>query len=155
MTREWKPGDFQLFVDEQARRFTWRKPDEAIYGPPSKGAFNYRPLVVIDPEDREQVSRLAAAWDSQTHAQLDEGAPMTLSGWRMQAALRSQIEPPKPDEPTGLGAVVEDSAGDQWVRIRITGPDVKPADQWRTWWGHRDWDDISAVRVLSDGVRDV
>lgn len=68
--------------------------------------------------------------------------------------IADQIEPqvslPKPDEPTGLGAVVEDVEGQFWVR-----------DQ-RGWWiggeqsiGRRStphWHVVNAVKVLSEGV---
>lgn len=58
--------------------------------------------------------------------------------------------PPKPDEPTGLGAVVESArgkkyvrAGDGWLPETVLGMFRNPID----------WDEISAVRVLSEGVQ--
>ena len=55
---------------------------------------------------------------------------------------------PKPAEPTGLGAVVEDSQGERWVR-------VAECDQsWRSEHAAAlcDYALIDAVRVLSEGV---
>ena len=127
MTREWSAGDVALVTDSEGQERlavrgkvaisepcwwfpdtrTWTKTDAA------------RPLVLIDPEDREQVERLAKAWDdlANGHAELRDEA-WTLSGLRLQAALREFAEPPepKPDEPTGLGAVVEDAEGNTWTR---------------------------------------
>lgn len=72
------------------------------------------------------------------------------------------IEPPKPAEPLGLGAVVEDSEGELWIKIdrhadcndwaRLGAPEHADAEQatGRTVrWFYRD---IDAVKVLSKGV---
>ena len=63
--------------------------------------------------------------------------------------IEAQTKPPKPAEPTGLGAVVEDAEGVRWVR---TPRDPMP---WRsaqeTVMAAR-WVGINAVRVLSEGV---
>lgn len=109
-----------------------------------------RPLVVIDPEDREQVERLErgianrCGWISEplSHSHRDAIA----------AALRSLIEPPKPEEPLGLGAVVEDIDGKRWVR---TVPSLGNFN-WRS--AEADptvekWSAVNAVRVLSEGVQ--
>ena len=58
----------------------------------------------------------------------------------------------KPEEPTGLDAVVEDADGLKWVRwTRSLDPGIKP---WRpvgvVGW-RRDFADVAAVRVLSEG----
>lgn len=119
------------------------------WGHPDSGTTP-RPLVVIDPEDREQVERLAdlliverATTDGVVH-----------SG--VQAALRSLITPPKPEEPTGLGAVVEDVEGSKW--IRWCSPGAAHSFSQQPWQmadgGGADtyWSDITAVRVLSEGV---
>jgi hypothetical protein len=105
-----------------------------------------RPLVVIDPDDREAVERLDdllwASVDAET-AQAD-----------MQAALRefANLTPPKPDEPLGLGAVVEDAAGTKWIRhdsveIRTRWLNTDDCET-----RYRAYDDLDAVRVLSEGV---
>ena len=103
-----------------------------------------RPLVVIDPEDREQVERLVRIYYH------DGGGPLDELASRMQAALRGFVnpKPQKPEEPQGLGAVVEDGAGSRFVRS-----DVETCNPWRgpnglPW----EWSDIDAVRVLSEGV---
>lgn len=118
-------------------------------------AADLRHLVVIDPEDREQVERFA-----ETHhlavgfARWNNLHPNTQRDRIdiMQATLRGFAEPetPKPEEPTGLGAVVEDADGLQWVRIE------SPPGWW--WWRNsngetRWWPDIDAVRSLSEGVQ--
>ena len=110
-----------------------------------------RPLVVIDPEDREQVKRLTEMYRSVDNS----------IGWGpLQAALRefADPKPPKPEEPTGLGAVVEDVVGVRWVRT-----ESKPNIGGTVWTSAfhvtladkaelREYVDIDAVKVLSEGV---
>lgn len=57
---------------------------------------------------------------------------------------------PKPKEPTGLGAVVEDAEGRRFVLHNLYDGDAKPwCDEDGV--GH-DWAQINAVKVLSGGV---
>lgn len=150
--RNWQPGDVAVATrhDGTTSRAirqndgTWRAADSCINNPP----HNFRPLVVIDAEDREQVERLAKA--------MHESGGMTCTTSRtrrqmedaLQAALRSFITPPRPEEPTGLGAVVEDE-GDTWVRVDrdeacwFVADKAGPA---------RCWAEFTAqVRVISEG----
>lgn len=65
--------------------------------------YGCRPVVVLDPEDREQVERLLRGYGNWPRAQDDgiENYPHYVE-W-MQAALRSLIAPPKPpDEPASI-----------------------------------------------------
>src|SRR5690606_604511 len=83
----------------------------------------YRPLVVIDPDD---VTQTDAVLRSLKYLAMNQGVlHLTLEqlfgdeqSSLFQAALRefANPTPPKPDEPTGLGAVVEDANGEKWVR---------------------------------------
>ncbi len=105
-------------------------------------------VVVISPEDREQVERLASAYTTGIRDRSDVATDM-------QAALRSLVTPPKPDEPQGLGAVVEDAAGDRWVHVcDCRGLNGMPNKDWQRRGEVRQsvYSDISAVRILSDGV---
>lgn len=147
--RDWKPGDVANYdnvrvfrVDDGSGCSRWidEEGDER-QGPALRDA---RPLVVIDPEDREQVERLTRIYYH------DGGGPLDELASRMQAALRGFVnpKPQKPEEPQGLGAVVEDGAGSRFVRS-----DVETCNPWRgpnglPW----EWSDIDAVRVLSEGV---
>lgn len=67
-------------------------------------------VAVIDPEDREQVERLASVYF---------GYHDGPSADDMQAALRefANPTPPKPPRPTGMGAVVIDTDGEGWVHF--------------------------------------
>lgn len=61
--------------------------------------------------------------------------------------IEAQTRPPKPAEPTGLGAVVRARDGLLWQRIDADPP-----------WFHRDvfdkaWDQIDVAEVLSEGVQ--
>lgn len=102
-----------------------------------------RPLVVIDPEDREQVERLWQAWR-------DLAPDHCLAQDNMQDALRSLIADPKPAEPMGLGAVVEDADGCQFVRRAIDWTDSPWVPARAA--GFYEWADIAAVKVLHEGV---
>jgi hypothetical protein len=68
----------------------------------------------------------------------------------MQAALRSLIAPPKPPEPQGLGAVVEDAEGRRWVRVNALIPWPYEKGDTRV-----SWTAVAPapVRVLSEGVK--
>lgn len=101
-------------------------------------------LVTINPEDREQVAALVkSAWPVAYHQ-----SEMTDS---LQSALRefANPTPPKPNEPTGLGAVVWD-AGTRWtLAVRIPGSFPWVGEHG----GVRGWNEFSdAVEVLSEGV---
>ncbi len=156
MNRDYKPGDVAMVrLDAETEiRVMWTH-DGGWRGP--KGTFydlhlSARPLVVIDPEDREHVERLVRALDSQR----------TLSDWSSllgpavettQDALRSLITPPRPPEPQGLGAVVETADGERYVRDKTT----TTVAHWKRASGgeggsrHR-YDTLPVVRVLSEGV---
>ena len=111
-----------------------------------------RPLLVLDPEDREQVERL-----TRTYLRDYDGGVATVPQPgevnSMQAALRSLLSSAKPEEPKGDGAVVVDAEGNRYVRIgrdsRAQWMAVVPRNPDRPW---RYWSGIDAVRVLSEGI---
>lgn len=152
MSAEWKPGDVAV-VD---------------------GIVSVvRPLVVIDPEDREQVERLAVAYTTVESARSGdeyrawenrsaEARGRIVDG--LAAALRefANPTPPKPEEPTGLGAVVEDADGARYVRdyergampwalTKRTDTNGEHVDAYDSK-ARRSYADIAAVKVLSEGV---
>lgn len=169
MGREWKPGDV-VMIDADYSRFdgqlgvvveeeggTWavivptHDPEPMAFG-----AKTLRPLVVIDPENPEDVERLADAWDDAHYSGPLPDAGMPLRDLRMQAALRefATPTPPRPEEPTGLGAVVEDAEGERWVRVTVENK-TWPGECWQDRYGDKvrwtKYVDIDAVRVLSEG----
>ncbi len=104
--------------------------------------------VTIDYEDREQVERIVAI--------LHDGDPWFGGGPNqpthtslLQKALRefADPKPPKPVEPLGLGAVIEDDEGDYWVRLE-TGTWAYQSNAG----GGVKWRELHVVRVLSEGV---
>lgn len=113
--------------------------------------------IVIDPEDRTQIER---AFSLRTRELIESRLRVSIDdqAWagvvtHLQNALRSLIEPPKPEEPTGLGAVVEDVNGTKWIRhdsVPISKPWINTDDCSTRL---RAWSDIAAVKVLSDGVQ--
>jgi hypothetical protein len=162
VSREWKPGDVAVseikgksFVvfraeDPDSREDRWYDkfgrllPDDQWLSQPK-----LRPLIVIDPEDREQAERLDKAIRS-AYSKADVLDPDETG--KMQAALRefANPTPPKPDEPTGLGAVVEDAEGARWVLSHehlSDAPWTRPHLN-----GTYAYKQIAAVRVLSEGV---
>lgn len=156
--RQWKPGDVALVEcsDGEWRQATcerhgscadllvWRFPDR-VYRHVSNGPA--RPLVIIDPEDHEQVRRIN---DAQNREYIRRGVPVAADEdvEVLQAALRSLIADPKPDEPLGLGAVVVDANGTRWIRTGDCSLDWVTEFNTET----HPWSKIAAVRVLSEGV---
>lgn len=145
MSREWKPGDV---AEIRWPMTTGAEKESGIFVNDQGHGVTLRRLAIIDPEDAEQVSRLA-------HLIWPPGGPLTQN--RLSDALRefANPTPPKPDEPTGLGAVVEDAEGNRWVRDEAASVETTP----RSWYrrgegGCREWRHITAVRVLSPGVED-
>ena len=111
-----------------------------------------RPVVVIDPEDREAVERLQDLFADERDRNGGQSR-LVVGGWAdaMQAALREYAnpKPPKPDEPQGLGAVVESENGIRYSRIgRKSGCWLRDDGGLSGYV----WDEIAAVRVLSPGV---
>lgn len=165
MKREFKPGDVakacydgdELIYLRVRSRYNekgerWES-QEGSHSYAFESADWFRPLVVIDPEDREQVERLARLWAS--HA----GEFDTTPG-RMAAALREFANPTPPiEEPTGLGAVVEDAEGRKFVRVADPVDGWMVGKQWQRIGGEISavrnfgWSDLrNVVRVLSEGV---
>ncbi len=106
--------------------------------------YGCKSAVVIDPEDARTVATFALLYAAQ-----DPGDVFP----KMQAALRefANPTPPKPDEPTGLGAVVEDANGVRWVRMRYEfNKNWCASDEVGT---RAHWDAIKVVRVLSEGIQ--
>lgn len=105
--------------------------------------YGCSPVAVIAYEDRGQVDQIVRlAW------------PYAVEKGRLAENLSRGLcefanpTPPKPDEPQGLGAVVEDAEGESWIRCR-TFPE----------WVHasgdafaQKWEALTVVRVLSEGV---
>ncbi|MDB5716468.1 MAG: hypothetical protein JWO15_3865 [Sphingomonadales bacterium] len=104
-------------------------------------ASTARPLVVIDAENVKQVERLC---QNLGHSTLNWYG----SVGEMQYALRGLLPRPKPPEPACLGSVVEDADYHLHTLARVANaqPWVGSNGRWRT------WDQIAAVRVLSEGV---
>lgn len=149
---EWRPGDVGLnlrwgyrgiFVEncpQHEGRNHWH--NESGYADHDTDAR--RRLVVIDPDDRDEVERLLLAYGV-------VNSPGNLSRCipTMQDALREFSEgKPLIEEPTGLGAVVEDARGGRYVLLH-------PGE--RCPWAvvgigsNQRWQDIDAVRVLAPG----
>lgn len=157
MSREWKPGDVAMRDGELAfltDRGVWRW---STTGLPclAQDHARSRPLVVIDPEDREQVEQLIRLQDIAFDGSARD--PVIAADVRdMQAALRefADPKPPRPEEPTGLGAVVEDAAGELWLRSYLPGEDADVLGKpWKNGPVCKNWQIVDAVRVLSEGVQ--
>ena len=120
-----------------------------------KDATDVRPLVVLDLEESIGKAHLAL-WLRNNISKIEQGCVSPSSIGKDMAWLADQIEaqtkPPKPAEPTGLGAVVEDDDGRRWVRID-DDPELnkpwRPADMAAI---RSHWQNVKAVRVLSEGV---
>lgn len=123
-------------------------------GGPCRGNPGCRRVVVIVPEDAEQVERLAVLlWPHYDKVESARHRKAEITA----AALRefATPAPPKPEEPQGLGAVVEDADGRRFVRWCGVSH-ISEADDWKAQGSLSSavvaWSQISAVRVLSAGV---
>jgi hypothetical protein len=93
----------------------WRASGE-LYDPAE--VTNIRPQLVLDPDDAEQVVRLAKACPDEWLFRGDDGTADPAVVEDLQNALRTLLPKlPKPAEPTGLGTVVEERGGAYWVLI--------------------------------------
>lgn len=132
MTREWEPGDVAIVEYSGLKqiglvrpRLTANKLLEFAY--PDGGydmvahvSHGARPLLTIDPEDRDTFRALVDALFMSDFAPMD-GATVQME--KMQAALRSLVAPPKPDvyehlvvseRHVGSDAVVTGLCGKVW-----------------------------------------
>ena len=111
MSREWKPGDVAMVTgrwirtEEHSERYAVRRGEGWI----SRGRLALhvsdwevsavRPLVVLDPEDAEQVARLADVWDRWQdrvpYADMREEGDLTYTT-AAQSALREFANPTPP-----------------------------------------------------------
>jgi hypothetical protein len=158
---EWKPGDVAIAQWRHfdgvraffsAARQQWIDVDGAEFDG-DEDDLTLRPLVVIDPDDREQVERLLRGYSGWKNSPEDlKEYPHYVN--EMQAALRefANPTPPKPDEPTGLGAVVEDADGEKWIRTTTPDRDMDNLDKpWANGPVRRHWQIVEAVKVLNAG----
>lgn len=178
MSGQWKPGDVAILFPPGIERGIrgirvnlcrarhaagehWHTVDGDYLG--TMGDHRARPLLVIDPEAIPHLGDFAD--DVKTALNVIADNVRDIAGGDLDATeqivrwLADQMpEPPKPDEPQGLGAVVVDNAGVEWVRterrkniggtvwssaFHVSKPDR--AEQ-------RAYADIDAVEVLSEGV---
>lgn len=100
-------------------------------------------LTYSEREARE-VARAIHYFDSNVSATYEDHDRMGL----IASAIQRALPPPKPDEPLGLGAVVVDADGGQWVRIGRKRGNVWYQPHGKYW----RYMDINAVKVLSEGV---
>lgn len=156
MSRQWKPGDVAVLalhdgpkVATRGIRGWWFGDGARIVEVLDTAPVDARPLVVIDPETRGAAIEIAQAVGSVV-ARPGEDIRHIIDA--VQAALRSLVVDPKPPEPQGLGAVVEDGNGRRYVRLL---PEYGTSDPSRVWSDEHSqelcYDDIAAVRVLSAG----
>lgn len=169
---EWEAGDVALVTINRRKQGEQSTTDLMLRNATNSGwdgAFetvddgdyylrSVRRVVVIDPEDAEQVERLRSLTlqafrdQDRTMGPLDDPLLIDL----LHAALRefAAPTPPKPEEPQGLGAVVEDAEGKKWVRVDGRGSTpwtqsdagMDGIAKWCKYAG------IDALRVLSEGV---
>lgn len=155
MNREWKPGDVAvvvadsvyvgkraMFCDDGDDRWGWAV--ESTDGlTRAFGPKELRPLVVIDPDSAEDINRLRLLYNAAT-------GDHTIGLQPLRKAVREFADPtPRIEEPTGLGAVVEDSSGGRFV---LSDPQAR-----HPWSGPYGvpfaWPDIAPVRILSEGIQ--
>jgi hypothetical protein len=162
--REWKQGDVAMVNDTtrpdapwrvamctaSARpgvcETRWRIDTGEVWGSVSQ----VRPLAVIDPARLTWDGRTPSAQEFTEWAESLPAGEFATGILTIADALRDlpPVIVPRPEEPTGLGAVVEDAQGARWVRHQTTG-----GGGWYVDGIARPYADIAAVRVLSEGVQ--
>lgn len=157
---EWKRGDVAMVT----ARWWWNKPhttkrairDVGCWTTGSRDVMDHevsdiRLLVVVDPED-SRFFAVEAAQRACSALNVMPGRVITPAIEAVQDVLREFARPtPRIEEPTGLGAVVEDESGQIWISVDVDG------GRWHHKIGHtqaevREWRDFTAVRILSPGV---
>lgn len=134
---------------------------ECYYAHREDQVTDVRPLVVLDPDDRQQAERFARGYiavhqySKTPWGEREQESRDTIIS-AVQGAFRSLTAPPKPPEPTGLGAVVRGRDGREFVRVCSRHPGDDGHD-WRADGAlgsdssNRAWRDIDAVEVLHEG----
>lgn len=160
MTRDWKPGDVAIACGDRMIRTVdgWWSSES---GQP-RIAYTIttpRALAVIDPEDRDEVEHFLDRYFTAYYASrtVCQPKPDERHVDALQVAFREYADPKpsKPEEPTGLGAVVEDSKGRLWLRVTTPGHSYawRPEGNATDYDDVRYWNGVDAVRVLSEGVQ--
>lgn len=153
--REFKPGDVAMLATEGGERIGFRcgvpsnmgweyarEVGQATWSSDSTGyATPIRPLVVIDPEDREQVERLydILSADSMNYEGALVNSRAILPRTSLQAALREFVNPTPPPlaEPTDPKARITDGRENVWRLLAdgdwicVDGPDI---GEYLAWW---------------------
>lgn len=153
----WKPGDVAIGqISRWVGRVMWEGDcwvDEDGDSHDVEKVTNVRPLVVIDPENREQVRSLLETYGRQF---TDWTPELDSNVTRLQEALR-EFAAPKPSEPQGLGAVVRDANDGIWIRVEPYHPgSASFVHAWRFRAALAEaiqapWAKVNAVQVLSEG----
>lgn len=156
--QKWEPGTVALVTgggyssramlrSDGVRFERWALASDSFIA--SEDALTVRPLLVLDPDNPDQMRELWEGWR-------DSHSPNGATA--MTAAVRAMLPkrtPVKPAEPTGLGAVVEDVDGTLWTRVERG----QVTDTRNPWYPATlaelqplEYDEIAAVKVLSEGV---
>lgn len=170
-SHEWKPGDmvvatvrgvqnvrmvrerYKSSLSESGVRDGWwiPAPPNLDFRPGVRDdeITDARPLVVIDPENEAQVTRLANALVD-SHA--DHRYGVHQDWLSVQAALR-EFADPKLEEPTGLGAAVElvKPEAHEWARAVHVGGGLWMFFDSSGSGGRVRWENLNVVRVISGG----
>lgn len=106
-------------------------------------------VVTIDLDDDVQTRALASAVVK--HLGLVDGRHFELHHTAVHKAVAEQL--PKPEEPTGLGAVVVDANGQYWVCPLPGGGIWAPEGSVSIFESWIDYDEIAVVEVLNPGTQ--
>lgn len=173
ITHEWKPGDCAmargrtveapnlspvkfLVVRHRGDPDYWSAADGIWPSGVTADLCQFSPVLPIEPEDRDQVRKLARESHDRIHKPGDFEALSEMSKDAltdlMQAALRALLTPPKPREP-GLYGVVIAGDGREW--FRWTTSEQSGRDWCRPTCGNDEetayarWEDLDVIRVVA------
>lgn len=165
---EWnKGGIYSAYIETRSRRHRvvynpiarqpkhpWLILDSELAGDnrvSSNVVKGVQPLVTIDHTDGDEVQRLFDL------SQSPFSGPARITPRSLQDGLAAFLLPPAPriSEPFGLGAVVVDTGGNEWVRFSKRQPGDRVwayAETDNDVLGNREWTEINVVEIKSEGM---
>lgn len=161
--REWKPGDVAWFDLSDQPVLMMRGLDGRWTGyanqtdywvdRPYDGLHNQRPAVAVDPESRVDFERIADMYDPTDLDECWNGRDLFISDLQeaFRRLVREQEKPPRPDEP-GIGGLVRDRSGVEWVHANVSKAPWHSMDgrgRW-AWWSDLDVPDKR--HVMAEGI---
>lgn len=133
-----------------------------FYGDEREDAVtDVRPLVVLDPKGHPEATDqfMPAHFRSYAETLREVRGPQSVAALELEfiaKQIEEQTQDPKPDEPHGRYAVVEDRDGVEWCKIDPSNGETYVWQQLGKPGGadvlYQSWDELDVVKILSPGA---